>query len=174
MNWRAIISTFRLMKVGALLLAFLLVRYLATVMIFGVGAFWIYDGFSRGSYYSLQGQSPVRMTVVKVENRNHRRILPDYVATGFVSNQTAAIEVPLFERQYRSWAGGALDVYPLPSGQWLNGTRLKESMPIFNLMGLHFSWHFPAGILMLGGWFGFLPWLRRKEKQRGADAKQGS
>jgi len=149
-----------------------------TILVFGVGAFWIYDGIQRGmTYYPLVGKSPARMAVVKVDNRNHRRLLPDYVATGFVSNNTSTIDVSIFQSQYRRLRpGGSLEVIPLPSGGWLNRAKLEESMPIFGFFGLHFSWHFPAGILMLGGWFGVLPYLRRKQNrcaERGASPNGG-
>ena len=124
------------------------------------------------TYYPLVGQSPTRMAVVKVENRNHRRLFPDYVATGSVSNETSTIDVPIFRDQFRRLRpGSSLEVYPLPSGGWLNRAKLDESMPILSLLGLHFSWHFPAGVLMLGGWFGLPPFLRRKQNR---PAEQGA
>lgn len=157
-----------------MLLVLLLISNMMTILVFCVGAFWVYDGISRGmTYYPLVGQSPMHMAIVKVENRNHRRLLPDYVATGSVSNGTSTIEVPIFEDQFRRLRpGSSLEVHPLPSGGWLNQAKLDESMPIFSLLGLHFSWHFPAGILMLGGWLGLLPYLRRKQtRHAGQDAE---
>ena len=89
-----------------------------TIVVFCGGVLWTYDGIFRGmTYYPLVGQSPVQMTVVKVENRNHRRFLPDYEAIGFVSNNTSTIEVPIFEGQFRSLRpGSSLAILPLPSG----------------------------------------------------------
>ena len=178
MSARTNTSILRLIKSGALLLILLLISNLTTILVFGVGAFWIYDGIHRGmTYYPLVGKSPARMAVVKVEIRNHRRILPDYVATGLVSNNTSTIEIPIFQGQYRRLRPGAsLEVHQLPSGGWLNQAKLEESMPIFGFLGLHFSWQFPAGILMLGVWFGFLPYLRRKQNrsaERGASPNGG-
>ncbi len=158
MNWRFLLTLLRLTRLVAVLLVIFLVAYLMD----------IYDGFSRGmAYYPLLLETPVRMTVVKAENRNHRTILPDYVATGYVSNATTSIEVSLFQDQYRRLRhGGSLDVYPLPSGEWVCWKKLEESKPIFAVAGLHFSWHFPAGVLALALWFGVLPYLRRLEKPR--------
>jgi hypothetical protein len=138
-----------------------------TILVLCVGVFWIYDGISRGmTYYPLIGQAPIRMVVMRVENRNHRRLFPDYVAIGSVSNETATIDIPIYQNQFRRLQpGSSLEVHPLRSGGWLNRAKLDESMPIFSFLGLHFSWHFPAGILMLGGWFGSLPFLQRKQNR---------
>lgn len=167
MNARTNTPIAQLTKSVALLLFLLLITRLMTVLVFCVGVFWIYDGISRGmTYYPLIGQSPVRMAVVKVENRNHRRLFPNYVASGSVSDDAHTIEVPIFEDQFRRLQpGSSLEVYPLPSGGWLNHAKLEASMPILSLFGIHFSWHFPAGVLMLGGWFGLLPYLQRKQKR---------
>ena len=173
MSARKIASAIWMIKSGALLLVLLLITNLMTIGVFCCGVIWIYAGFSRGmTYYPLVGQSPVHMTVINVENRNHRRVLPDYVATGSVSNGTSTIVVPIFRDQFRYLRpGSSLKLHPLPSGGWLNHAKLEESMPVFGLFGLHFSWHFPAGVLMLGGWFGLLPFLRRKQNR---DAEQAA
>jgi hypothetical protein len=173
MNVHKITSTLRLIKSFTLLLSLLLITKLMTILVFCVGVFWIYDGIARGmTYFPLVGQSPVGMTVVKVENRNHRRLLPNYVATVSVSNAASTVDIPIFQDQFRRLRpGSSLEVHPLPSGGWLNHAKLDESMPILSLFGLHFSWHFPAGVLMLGGWFGLLPFLRRKQNRH---AEQGA
>ena len=101
---------------------------------------------------------------MKTENRNHRRFLPDYVATGSVRNEDSTIEVSLFRDQFRRLRpGDTLPVYRLSSGEWLNAERLEESKPILRLFGLHFSWHFPAGILML---IASLLWIRKRKRVR--------
>lgn len=167
MNAHRIASTLQLIKSVAVLVFLLLVTRLMTILVFCVGVLWIYDGIARGMTYSpLVGQSPICMTVVKLENRNHRRLIPDYVATVSVSNEASTVDIPIFEDQFRRLRpGSTLETYPLPSGGWLNRAKLDESMPIFGFLGLHYSWHFPAGVLMLGGWFGLVPYLRRKEKR---------
>ena len=134
------------------------------LLIAGVGGFWIYGGLSRGAqYYPLLNQAPLRMNVLKVENRNHRQYFPDYVAIGLVKGHGSAIAVPIFAHEFRQLhPGDSLEVYALASGRWIDHAKLEESRPLFNVLGLHFSWHLPAGILILAAWFLLVPYLRRR------------
>lgn len=151
----------------ALVLPLRIVASLPTLLIAGVGLFMVYSGIHRGTeYYPLLQQTPVRMTVVKVENRNHRRVFPDYEATGVVGDGRR-IDVAIFANQFHQLRpGSSLLVYRLPAGGWINRAKLDECRPIFSVFALHFSWHLPMGILLLIAWFGLLPYLRRKQRRR--------
>ena len=163
-GWKSILRA--TVKTSLIVFA-VLIANVHSLLVAGVGVFWIYDGLNRGAmFYPLTKEAPVGMTVVKVDNRNHRRYLPDYVATGFVRGNPSMIDVPIFKKEFRELhPGGSLDVYPLASGKWMDRATLDESWPIFNLFGLHFSWHLPAGILMLLAWFWLVPSLRRIQNQ---------
>jgi hypothetical protein len=162
---------FRSIKLVVLFVGLTLISFGFTILVSGVGIFWIYDGIRRGAaYHEVGGQPPLQMTVTKIENLNNRRFLPNYVATGYVSNYTASVKVQIFRDQFRRLRpGSSLGVHKLVSGEWLNHAKLEESMPIFRLLGLHFTWNFPAGVLMFVG--GIMPLLRRGRK---ADANQNS
>lgn len=169
MNLSVIMNLIRFVKAFALLVVFFVIRFPMSVLAGGVGLFCVYDGVSRGvRCHAVVQQSPAIMTVIKTENRNQRRFFPDYVAIGSVGDTVSAVEVPIFRDQFRRLRrGGSLAVHHLPSGKWLNHSELDESLPMYHILGLHFSWHSPAGILMLGGWFGLLPYLSRKQNRQG-------
>jgi hypothetical protein len=126
---------------------------LFTTLVLLVGCFWVYDGLHRGSqYYPLLAQAPEQLVVSNVANLNGRTLLPDYVAVGSVSNIESPIVIGIFENQYRKLRAGSLvAVYHFESSkhiEWVNGERFEESRPLMSVLGLHFSWHFPAGLLM--------------------------
>ena len=126
----------------------------------GLGCFWIYDGINRGRLYApLLGQLPEQMTVLNAYNRAGRILFPDYKASGQIDGVDSAVVVDLFQAEYRNLRhlGGAaeparvrhIDVYRLdPEGSsWVTASRVRESSPIFTMLGLSFSWHLPAGVL---------------------------
>jgi hypothetical protein len=131
-----------------------------------VGIFWICDGLNRGfTYTPLLRQKPQEMVVSALQNLNGRRILPNYVAIGSVSNYESPIAIEIFQDQFRHLKPGApVDVYLLESPKkrlWVNAEKLEESKPIMSVFGLSFSWHFIAGILFTA-YASFLIWKEKR------------
>lgn len=128
---------------------------LVSVFLLCGGCLCLCDGLQRGSYYPLLKQEPQKLAVERVSNLNGRRILPNYVATGSVSNVESPVTVEIFEDQFKNLRRGDLiDVYHLdrPGERvWINGKKLEESKPISDVFGFCFSWHLVlAGLLMIG------------------------
>ena len=128
-------------------------RFFFHCLVFFVGVFWIYNGIYRGMMFgNLVASKPDQLVVSYVANSSGRMIFPNYTASGLVRSTGQFVIVDIFQDQFkRMESGSTLDIYPLiSSGQtnWVNGAKLDESKPIFNIFGFHFSWHLPAGIFL--------------------------
>jgi hypothetical protein len=140
---------------------------LFTVVMLAFACFWIYDGFQRGArYYSLLTQSPQEMIVSRAINLNGRKFFPNYVAIGSVSNVDSPVVVEIFQDQFLKMRhGGRVDVYQLnpPAGTaWVNRAKFEESKPIYNLLGLRFSYHVLLGLFFIGCAC-FLAYMRQRQ-----------
>jgi len=86
-----------------------------------------------------------------IYNLNGRKIFPEYVAVGSISNSETPVVIDIYEKQFRRLKPGALvDVYHLTWSKrspWVNAEKIEESKPIMNIFGLAFSWHFILGLL---------------------------
>jgi hypothetical protein len=134
-----------------------------------VGVYLMYQGVYRGTkFWPLLTQKPERLIISEVLNRNGRRILPDYVAIGNLEGDLSKASVPLFQDQFDKLSPGArMDVYRLESKshtEWVSVATLEESKPMFNALGLHFSWHLFAGSAITA----YMVWLLRPVRQRKA------
>ena len=112
-------------------------------------SFMAHEGITRGMLYAgIDPDSPEELIIHDIFNKNKRKILPDYVATGFIRSTMQDIEVEVFKSDYEYLDKySVINVYKVPGtiDHYIYEKKYDEALPLVNLGLVTVTWHFIVG-----------------------------
>jgi hypothetical protein len=124
----------------------------AALLIAAVGADWIHEGLDRGQWLARADPSKP-LTLVVSRKEVVMQFAKRHFAEGTVLETGEAARVAIFSDQFNSLlAGDKLEIYRTAPGvsDFVFSRNYAESLPLIRLGDFVVTWHFPAGLAMLG------------------------